>query len=471
MNIQKDNRLISVISIVIACAIGLLLINVNKTNLVIIGVFFVVLFFSITIFKRNFPFMLKAMLYFIIISIPFPLLLQMLGKDAITLTTIVIFFLLFSFLMFGSFNKTFIDAPDKILALCPLLLIICFTLTIFFNPGFLGQSFRHYVGNLSGIFLFFLVLAALKTKEEVILSIKLILWVLLIQSLVAFLQLKFPGLAELIVAPFRTRTFYGEAPVVEGILRSTGTMWDYELLAEWFLMGIILSLALVYELQEKKYLFFTIANLSGIVFTKTRSDLILFPVILILVFLLTLKKERRALSLKVLFIIGLLVLLTSFFILSEIKLFYERLLPYFSSTHLLSPEALNRKEAWNEGVHGFLARPTLFGNGFYDITSLNIHTFGSFHSLYLTILYKMGVITFLVYLAFWWRMLYLGCDRLFLKRKISNWYVLFFLFIAVVFILIDNFKIEYVRYSHTIQFVWLLYGLLVVSIRQAGEKS
>lgn len=453
--------------ILIACFFGLLILYVDKINL-IMATFFVMMWLLVIVSKSNSTFSLKVLVYFIILSIPFPLLFQVFGKDAITLTTVLIFIAFFIFIL-SSHPKIIISRVDKVLILCPLFLSICFTLTIFLNPVFLGQSFRYYIANLSGILLFFLIVGTFKAKNEIILLLKFILWMLAVQSFIAFLQLKFPTFSDLILEPFRTRTLFGEAPIVENILRSTGTMWDYELLAEWFLIGVILSLALTYELQKKRYLFFTIANLIGIAFTKTRSDVFLTFALLAIIFLLIFKKGRRIFSVKMLFIIGSLSLLASFLVFPEIKLVYDRLLIYVSSGHLLSPEAINRKAVWDEGFRSFLATPTLFGKGFYNIESLGIHNVGSFHSLYLTLLYKTGIVTFLVYLIFWLRMLSMAWGRLFVTREISNWYTLFFLFISVIFMLVDNFKIEYMRYAHTIQFAWLLYALLVVSIRGSTE--
>jgi len=55
--------------------------------------------------------------------------------------------------------------------------------------------------------------------------------------------------------------------------------------------------------------------------------------------------------------------------------------------------------------------------------------------------------------------------------KSANWYLVFFLSTALVLILIDGFKIEYTRHSQFIQFAWMIYALLAVSIRLGEEED
>jgi len=86
-------------------------------------------------------------------------------------------------------------------------------------------------------------------------------------------------------------------------------------------------------------------------------------------------------------------------------------------------------------------------------------------------LYKIGILGLVIHSVFWLRMLYESWRVLIAKNKHGNWYIVFFLFISVILILIDGIKIEYLRYGHTIQFAWLIYGLLIVSIKQSRENN
>jgi hypothetical protein len=51
-------------------------------------------------------------------------------------------------------------------------------------------------------------------------------------------------------------------------------------------------------------------------------------------------------------------------------------------------------------------------------------------------------------------------------RNVRSWYAVFFFTVALAAMLIDGIKIEYLRYAHTIQFAWVMYGLLAVLEQQ-----
>ena len=149
--------------------------------------------------------------------------------------------------------------------------------------------------------------------------------------------------------------------------------------------------------------------------------------------------------------------------------FVRRLEAYFQSSHLFTSEAINREDVWKSASH-FLKKPTIFGKGLYNIKSIS-YWFVFFHSLYLTILYKLGIFGLVIHSVFWIKMLHASWRILAKKNKRDNWYTLFFLFISLILMLIDGIKIEYLRYGHTIQFAWLIYGLLIVSIKQSRENN
>lgn len=443
----------------------------SKTALGIIATILLFLFFTSLIFKIGFEKINKYVLYIIIFTIPFPYLVQFLGKDALTVTTLMIYFLFMTMVLNHLFERKGAILEPRFAFILPILIFISLTISLILNPIFIGQSIRYYVANVSGILLYFIILASIKRRLDVILIIKVVLFTLILQSGIAFLQWKFPVVAKYLI-PFGTRVAIPQASIVEGLPRVTGTVLDYELLAGWFLIGSILSISLIYELRRSIYIFPLFCCIAGIIFTATRSDLLLlaFGLGVIFILLVLFKKDYRKTSIKIILylVLGNIILFALFP--QQIGNFIQRLEIYFHHSRLLTPEAINRKEVWERALHIFLKKPTIFGKGLYNVGSL-YYWAGSFHSLYLTILYKIGIFGLVIYILFWLKMLQKAWYTLVNEKKCRNWYIVFFLFIAVILMLIDGIKVEYLRRGHFIQFAWMIYALLLVSLRRQSKKN
>jgi len=470
-------------SFLIALIIGLLIFNGSKTAMGIIILIFLILILGNLLYKIGIEKIDRYIFYLIVFSIPFPCLLQFLGRDALTVTTIMIYLLFAITILRHLFEKKNLILGYKELKfsfILPVLIFGSFTMSLILNRYFIGQSIRYYVANISGILLYFIVLDTIKKDSDLIMVIKIILFVLVLEACIVYLEYKFAVTTKFLEFFYPTvKVSMTEAYTIGGFHRQVGlhrcggTVWDYELLADWFMVGSILSMGLFYNLKKNIYIFYLFCCLAGIILTLTRSVFILliFGLMMVIVLINTIKKDSKKITAKIVLMFFLsCIILFGFLSKGHIKTFIERFETYFQQSDLLSSEAIDRKQVWDKAFHAFLREPTIFGKGLYNVEMLD-YTAGSFHSLHLTLLYKIGILGLAIHFVFWLKMLNTSWHILIAKNNYGNWYTLFFLFISVVLIIIDGVKIEYLRYAHAIQFAWLIYGLLIVAIKQNKENN
>jgi len=271
---------------------------------------------------------------------------------------------------------------------------------------------------------------------------------------------------------FGNRSLVTEAYIsYGGYIRAIGTVWNYELLSEWFLIGVLLSIALIYDSGRLKFIIPLFFCLAGLVFTNTRSGILLMPIFMMMAFILVngFGKDYSRLTFKIVFMVCLGGLLLSLVFSEQIMGLAQRLSTYFSSRNLVTSRAIGREKVWEYSIHAFLSKLTIFGNGLFKAD--NIYTRAtSFHSLYLTIIYRFGICGMLLHILFWGKLLIESFRTLFTERDRCNWYLLLFFFNIIILMLVDGVKIEYFRNGHLIQFAWMMYALCVSLLRK-GDVS
>jgi hypothetical protein len=447
----------------------LLFLSWNKTSISIIIFIFSLLGYINLILRTNSEKMNNLLLYIIIATIPFPYLVQFIGKDAITLTSVMIFFLISTLIIYNLIKKSNLSVLELDFVL-PLLLLVCFTFTLMLNRQFLGQSFRHYIGNVSGIILYFIIVIQVKYKTRIITIIKIMVITMVIQAVISFTQIYFHNVYDAILQVFGAQGFDSRVFMIENSVRVSGTVWDYELLSELFLVGALLSVALIYVTGKYLHVCSLLCCLAGMIFTKTRSSIMLFSggFVVTLIFLNLFRKDFKAISVKIAIVIGLGMAVFTVLFPDQISAIFERLAIYFQGSEHFSAKAVNRTGAWNRGIDLIAEHVSAFGNGFYNVENI-YKNLGSFHSLYLTLLYKIGFVGSAVYVIFWLRLIGMAVIVLVRDKWLDNWHLIFFLFLSTILLLIDGIKIEYIRHGHFIQFVWTVFALLTVSFRQDNE--
>jgi hypothetical protein len=406
-------------------------------------------------------------LYFIIATIPFPYFITYAGRDALTFTTLLIL-VLSLFLPFGMSFKQESTFNAKAEYILPVLIAISTTLSFLLNPGDWGQNLRYYIANVSGIILYFLVIRIINEFSQVKLIVNVLLIVLILQVVLGGFQIFLPSAAEWLVTPFATRTELSLASVTaENVMRATGSIFDYELLAEWFLLGVFLSVMLLCRSEATAYLLAAVFLSMGIVFTKTRSCIVLLiaGIIFVTLALKFLKKDSGRNSYLMLLIIPLGLVFSFVAFEGQTEDFVDRFfLGGAASLGSVVDVAAARREGWEYGL-SYLENLTFFGNGLDRLVSIFSTEF-SFHSLYLSLLYRFGVFGFGAHLFFWVFVLGESFKGILMYRDSADWVYLFFLSFCLFLMLVDNVKIEYLRYSYTVQFAWLVNALVVVSLRQ-----
>lgn len=459
-----------IIAGLIILAAGSLLVADNRTALGLLAALFCGLVYLAAVLKMGQERTNKIFLYLIIASIPFPYLVQFQGKDAATVTTLLILVVFFCGMFRMLANRQWADLKADSLAVLPMLMAVSFTVTTALNRNFLGPSIRYYLANITGVLMYMSIMHTFRKKQDILTAAKVILAVLAVQAAFAFLQLRFPALAAQLNI-FGTRVGTPEAMFVEGIDRATGTMWDYELLAEWFLIGTLLCFYLVFETRKLLYGLFLLVNLAGMVFTKTRSSMLLFAIsCLVIAGLLKLfKKDDENTALK---LCGMTLACLAGVMLvfpSQIGDLALRLKEYFFSKDMASAHAINRDYVWFMAL-SLLRRPTLFGAGLYNVESVYALLM-SFHSLYLTLLYKVGLAGLAVHALFWLALFRQALRTLLGRRQSAQWYGVFFFSVMLALMLIEGIKIEYLRHAQTMHFAWLVFGLMAAVLRQAKDAD
>lgn len=412
------------------------------------------------------------LLHLTILSIPFPIVIQFFGKDALSFTIIFIFMLFIYAIFSGALNVSRIKllSPEMII---PVLLILDFTLSLALNMKFPGQSIRYYIANISGIFLYYSIIFLVSRKSEIITLFKIIVFALFCQVIISVLQLAAPKFAAVLMMPFGTRVGLSYGSLVEGSFRCTGFILDYELLALWFVIGIIISLALAYAMKKNHYLLYVAFLAAGIVLTKTRSALFLLAAaIIIMEFTLNaFRKNRNHYSEKAALLLLISSIAAVILMPKQITILMHRISEYLFSFDLLSPYSINRGEVWEMARGSFLRNLTFFGKGLYNVETDYYVQASSFHSLYLTLLYKTGIVGLGLHVLFWLYLIKASLTKLSRFKNDLNWYLTYFLSLSLVIMLADGLKVEYLRYAHTIQFAWMIFGLIVATWRLPDEDT
>ena len=405
----------------VAVAAGMMALGEDKSGTGILLSVYAVLVYLVFLRKNGLEKTNTLFLYVILATIPFPYLIQFQGKDALTVTTVLILFHCASQCAKSVTTRFSLQSSPRSSGWWLAAAIAAsFTATLAANPYFMAQSIRHYLAHISGILLFFIIIRTLDTRSKLARACKVVLAVLVLQALGAVFQQKAPGMVRFLDV-FGTRTDQVQGLVIDGINRSTGTVWDYELLAEMFLAGSIIAIYLVFETGSYLYIGGLLAILAGMLFTKTRSDIMLFVAafVLIFVFLKIFRKDPGGIMARIAIVTvacaaGMLAVFPE-----QASELIGRLQTFFSYHAPISAEAINRKEVWANALT-LLRHPALLGKGLFNV-EMQYSWAGSFHSLYMTLLYKVGYLGLCLHVLFWAALLKAALARLTARPIAGSW--------------------------------------------------
>ncbi|MCX7994764.1 MAG: O-antigen ligase family protein [candidate division WOR-3 bacterium] len=396
-------------------------------------------------------------LCFVIFTIPLPIHIKLMNRDAFTITTMLIITLFFINLIKKEISFT---SCGKIALLFLTLFFVANTASLFNLRGEeLIVNLRHYLGFLSSVMLFFIIVSNVKTIKEYELILIVIGIALIIQVFVCITMALNPDFA--IPEIFRTRT--GE--LLTTSTRPGGIVDDYELLAEWFAIFIPFAFWFLWNSKTKAYgTILIILLLVGITVTKTRGAFVSLILGLIPLFLLfpsksVISKIRYA-------AVFIVVLFTGWIIISMLfKDFYLEILDRFVYAYAQYQEGstftavINRQQIWEAFFHRFL-QYSFLGTGRPTPT----YSIGSLHSLYLTLIFQTGFLGLFSFIGFMISIVILLLVKYFEQHTSYTKRMLISVSLsALAIFLIDEFKIEYLRTAYFSQYAWLIFGLVLLS--------
>ncbi|MEO0095243.1 MAG: O-antigen ligase family protein [candidate division WOR-3 bacterium] len=396
-------------------------------------------------------------LCFVVFTIPLPIHLRYLERDAMTITTLLILILFLIELIKGHIEFVRCGKATLIFAL---LFVVVNSVTLFFNlkGDELLFNLRHYLSFLSSIMLYFLVISTINNKDEFNKILLLIGASLIIQVFV------------LILASFQIRpSFFNifTTRIGEFITRETrpgGIIDDYELIAEWFAVYIPFTFWLFYISQKKSFSIILIFMLLlGMMITRTRGALFSLAFGIIIFFICFPSKNILQ---RIKFIFSVLALIcTSLIIIKAVfPAFYEVTILRILQTFQLYAggssfdEIVNRQIIWQLFFDNYFTF-NLLGSGRISPTSIR----GYFHSLYFTLYYQtglLGIISFGLFVISIIILVGICC-----VQRSAHYEIRFLatVSLAIIFIfLIDEIKIEYLRGSCFSQYAWLFLGLVTL---------
>lgn len=415
--------------------------------------------------------------YLTLLTIAFPLPMNLLGRDAGTLTTFIIIFIYFiSIAGLGIRIKLF--SHNHIEKLIYLMGIIGLFGTFAVAADFLITSVRYYLIFVSSILLFLMIIKAPITSEKnaerfIEKMIDIILIVCVIQCLIGFLITILPqsGMWFKIFLPGKEEML--ALRVTDDVARFRTLIGGPEPSGE--MLAILSPIVLYKYLTSNKKFYLGIFIIYGIaeILTATRSTVILFVLGAIATLLFYAKEQKIGKSIKLIIVLSLIVL--------PIMVAWPDLFSGLLHRFTLAQESLNKGQelssilnrgyVWDCALQN-LKKAAAFGHGFLP-ASYYLGPRVNFHCLYLTVIYQMGWIgACIFYVVLSW--IYI---KLYSRKKDEKDNRLKFLltccWISMSIFLINEIKYEFNRHAPYQQLCWAMFGLFyyVASYRHHFLKT
>ncbi len=408
----------------------------------------------------------RAGLAIIALSIGTPVYIRVLGRDATTLTTLLIFVLFFVSVWKGMRIEAKLLLPAGTI----ILVYAIGASNLIHQPDLLLQALRFVAALTSGFMLLLSCQWLLQERSDQVIISRLLLLMVALQSLIAFIQIKAPGLTPLF-APFSARGQTVAATLEDGFLRAKGTMGGWELLAEW--IAGVFPLGMFFLLRNKRinlpYVPLLLLLAIGLISTVTRGSVLalIASMILFMTGLVFLGK----IGCVNLYIISMLALVSS---LALFVVFRDGITNLLLRFQLAGASAVNSRSGF-ESLAVLLNRQIWFrlasgattnyvlGNGYlpFQQNSWNIH------SLFFTIWYQTGIIG-----SISWAMILLIVAGKYLRRfnepnNGSDPVLLLAYTAGLIAMLLSEIKVEFLRLETTMQFFLLFVGL-GIAVSSAG---
>jgi len=414
----------------------------------------------------------KRKIYFVLALIFFPMVIKVFGKDALTISTILIYlFSTYYLLRYGRNIKVDIFAP-----LIIILIILGAVSTAQVPDDLFGKAVRKYSDFVSSLLFFgyiYYQYTNFNNDNKLIDFISNFFSVYLImvatQVVISFLILKVPFMKTCFsyfsfgnieeISVFKEEHFT--------ISRMQSLIYGYESYAES--LAVICPIALYQFFNTRKMFWFLLYALLfiGLVYTGTRSGILLFAFGTVVYILFNFKK----LNFKTTMIIlggGTVGFILSVFFFSHI---YTDALIRLSESYKLyesgkTLEAMNRPGLFDNFIY-VVNNMGFWGNG---LISVHQYTEGThFHSLYQTVMFQFGFIGSFFYFFLILLMLF-KLIKIFLISYNTEYKMLAFsMLLSYILFLINEIKFEFNRAEGYQQISWALFASYMLISRYINE--
>ena len=377
--------------------------------------------------------------YSILYTITIPIYIRYQGFDIGLLNTFLIFILFFKYIIRNKGKHFFID--KKLNKTFFIILMLIFILSILtYNPIDIKNLLRSNLNYISALILaFFVVIYKLDFDKFT----NILIFNLIFQGLFVVSQML--GYDFEIYKIFFPKTIYGFSTVAESI-RFKSAMGDYELFAEF--TGIMILILLFKNKSTKgflkRFVVFILIGLSVLllVLTVTRGAILSLIIAIFIYFIL-----NRGFHEKLKFSVILFLLFSAFILIvgSSTDITHINIIDRFEDTYLVKGLPETRSTLWLHSLK-LISSNLIIGYGPQRLLhSMNL-PFP--HSLYMFLFLHFGIIGFLIFSYISVKMLV----RLYVLIIRYNWEKGLILFTLLIFFLIDQLKIEFLRNEAYTQF-------------------
>lgn len=422
---------------------------------------------------------LKRSIYLLTVLIFFPVYLQFLGRDAIDTASLAISVLFCFHILRKIVNKQLLLANKSFLFVFSILLFcgIVSTMNVL-DPIFLGKSFRALVFLTASILLFLLIMQ-IDFKDEIDKTkfihniMELIIVLMAIQIFIGTLIYYIPDTGRLFKI-FLTREKTGiEFEAIKNVVRFRSIILNPEITGEIVAVLMPFGLYSLFNENKKRYIFYIVVLTLGLIFSVTRSGLILYFASILLYFIYF--NVGFAKKFKLLLII---LSIASFFIF----LFPSLLDPFFirlkETSRLMQEGAdftriINRHSTFTGGLSYLGSTLSFLGNGLVSPSVYRVFEL-HFHNLFFTIIFQYGILGAIFYFYFFIK-IFIKLFKTSFKETSEYRYLYMSLFFSYCIFIINEMKFEFNREAPYHLLCWLLFSLYFLSTKRIvnhhkGEK-
>lgn len=416
------------------------------------------------------------LIYLSIVSVFFPLHISLLGRDAISTSTICIFVLFIKYL-FDSFNqRNFIKEKYDYWVY---LLILLSAVSVFYSmvTGMIageqiGQAVRRYVGFLSAMLLFIVIKnyqlgkGYSQNQYNYILYIERLLTLFLVLiSIHIFISITvkfFPSLSWGFDIFLPRDVEFFDSVDRDRMQRISSFVFNYEQYGE---ILAALSPIVIYKIYRSSNIFWVFCFLLfalGLMFSVTRSGILLFVVGVFISILYHFNSNRRK-SYLLICIALIFTILIHFSDVPIVENVYQRFKiaseTYASTGNIV--ETINRGKVFYDSWELVVSNLNLLGN---CITGFH------FHNLYFSTIYQIGIVGLFIFCIV---IIFpaINLIKIFYKKKyVTNKELVFSCLLSLIIFFINEMKFEFTRHSIYQQIWWGIIAVYCLVSKASSPK-